>query len=476
MTTADRSATLRARGRDAVRGRRPGPATSRSSTTAGRSASARPTETAAGGARRLHRDGRRLDRVRSARRSTATGPRRGGPARRVPAGPSPSRPRPRGRGAGVIDDAVRRCIELSATKYCPVNAMLSAGATGSTIAIGSIATGPEPFDEGRGDGDRPVRDRRPSMTRSAARRGSVTVAPGSRQGCMTMRSSCIVMRPWRRSTPTTDRDGHGERPRAPGSARRGGAGRTPAGTRRADPRRRRRRDRLRRARSWSACSRAIRTSTIVGLVGRGREHEPVGKIHPHLAATGPRRGRRPADADAVFLALPHGAAAALVPDLVAEGPRSSTSGPTSGCATRPTTRAGTASTTRGRTSWRPRSTACPSCTAPSFGRSATPVRIVGAPGCYPDGDAPRARAARPGGPDRRPRRGREERRLRRRPRAEARPTFSEVNESVKAYGIGGHRHVAEMQQELGAIGGAAGRPAGANPGAPRSTSCRTSSR
>lgn len=30
----------------------------------------------------------------------------------------------------VVDEAaIRRCIELSATKYCPVNAMLSAGAT-----------------------------------------------------------------------------------------------------------------------------------------------------------------------------------------------------------------------------------------------------------------------------------------------------------------------------------------------------------
>ena len=43
--------------------------------------------------------------------------------------------------------------------------------------------------------------------------------------------------------------------------------------------------------------------------------------------------------------------------------------------------------------------------------------------------------------------------------------FGEVNESVKAYGVGGHRHVAEIEQELAALGVAAGRPAGANPGA-----------
>jgi putative redox protein len=32
-------------------------------------------------------------------------------------------------GEGVDTAAIRRCIELSALKYCPVNAMLSAGAT-----------------------------------------------------------------------------------------------------------------------------------------------------------------------------------------------------------------------------------------------------------------------------------------------------------------------------------------------------------
>jgi putative redox protein len=32
-------------------------------------------------------------------------------------------------GPGIDTAAIRRCIELSALKYCPVNAMLSAGAT-----------------------------------------------------------------------------------------------------------------------------------------------------------------------------------------------------------------------------------------------------------------------------------------------------------------------------------------------------------
>ena len=44
--------------------------------------------------------------------------------------------------------------------------------------------------------------------------------------------------------------------------------------------------------------------------------------------------------------------------------------------------------------------------------------------------------------------------------------FGEVNESVKAYGVGGHRHVAEIEQEL------ASAPR-RRPGRRRSTSCPT---
>ena len=40
--------------------------------------------------------------------------------------------------------------------------------------------------------------------------------------------------------------------------------------------------------------------------------------------------------------------------------------------------------------------------------------------------------------------------------------FGEVNESVKAYGVGGHRHVAEIEQELAWLGAAG---AAENPGA-----------
>src|SRR4051794_18161196 len=58
---------------------------------------------------------------------------------------------------------------------------------------------------------------------------------------------------------------------------------------------------------------------IVGLVGRGRDHEPIGQTHPHLAGTGLEVDAVAPPSDAVFLALPHGAAAALVPDFLAEG-------------------------------------------------------------------------------------------------------------------------------------------------------------
>ena len=102
--------------------------------------------------------------------------------------------------------------------------------------------------------------------------------------------------------------------------------------------------------------------------------------------------------------------------------------------------------------------------------------IVGAPGCYPTATilalAPLARAgligdlvvdAKSGVSGA----GRE---------AKADLMFGEVNESVKAYGLGGHRHVAEIEQELAFVAAAGGLDAAANPGARRSTSCRTSSR
>ena len=47
-------------------------------------------------------------------------------------------------GTFVLERAVRRAIELSATKYCPVNAMLSAGATEIHHRFRLRCTGAEP--------------------------------------------------------------------------------------------------------------------------------------------------------------------------------------------------------------------------------------------------------------------------------------------------------------------------------------------
>jgi len=58
---------------------------------------------------------------------------------------------------------------------------------------------------------------------------------------------------------------------------------------------------------------------IVGLVGRGRNQEPIGGTHIHLDRTGLHVDATVPAADAVFMALPQGAAAEIVPDLAATG-------------------------------------------------------------------------------------------------------------------------------------------------------------
>jgi len=194
---------------------------------------------------------------------------------------------------------------------------------------------------------------------------------------------------------------------------------------------------------------------IVGLQGRDRD-EPIEASHPHLGSTGLRIGDAlPAGLDAVFLGLPHGAAAALVPDLLDQGVAVIDLGP----------------------DFRLRDPA----DYPRWYRFEHPrpdlleravyglpelhgddlvalrdsdVRIVASPGCYATASilslAPLAHAgllddvvidAKSGvsGAGR-----------------EAKPDmhFAEVNESVKAYGVDGHRHVAEIEQELGRQAGA----------------------
>ncbi len=188
---------------------------------------------------------------------------------------------------------------------------------------------------------------------------------------------------------------------------------------------------------------------IVGVHGRGRSAEPIGRTHGHLARTGHLIDEEIPDADAVFLAMPHGVAAAMVPDLVKKGARVVDLGPDFRLHDpadyplwyhfeHPATEL-LAQAVYG---------------LPELHRDeiaalrGKDVAIVGAPGCFPTTTilalAPLARAGLIGdlvvdaktgvsgaGRD---------------PRPDL--TFSEVNESVRAYGLDGHRHTAEIEQEL----------------------------
>ena len=191
---------------------------------------------------------------------------------------------------------------------------------------------------------------------------------------------------------------------------------------------------------------------LVGLVGRGRNSEPVETVHPHLAASGLTLDAETPAADAVFLALPHGAAAERVAELVERGTTVIDLGPDFRLRN-------PADYPR----WyhfehpRPDLLAATVYGLPELhraeltGLAGRPVRIVGSPGCYATASilalAPLARAGLIGdlvvdaksgvsgaGRD---------------PRADL--MFGEVNESVRAYGVGGHRHVAEIEQEIGLV-------------------------
>ena len=204
---------------------------------------------------------------------------------------------------------------------------------------------------------------------------------------------------------------------------------------------------------------------LVGLSGRGRDHDPIEGIHPHLVGTGLTVHAELPSTDAVFLALPHGAAAALVPDLVVAGTTVIDLGPDFRLRD-------PADYPRwyGFDHPRPDLLDLAVYGLPELHRSElsalvdADVAIVGSPGCYPTATlmalAPLARAGLIGdlvvdaksgvsGAGR-----------------EAKPElqFGEVNESVKAYGLGGHRHVAEIEQELATLAAREGLDPGANPG------------
>ncbi|HEY6057276.1 MAG TPA: N-acetyl-gamma-glutamyl-phosphate reductase, partial [Candidatus Limnocylindrales bacterium] len=191
---------------------------------------------------------------------------------------------------------------------------------------------------------------------------------------------------------------------------------------------------------------------IVGLVGRGREDEPIGRSHAHLATTGHTVNEQIPPADVVFLALPHSAAAALVPELLERGMRVFDLGADYRLHD-------PADYPRWYGFEHPRPDLLGQAVygLPELHRAdlralaGQPTSIVGSPGCYPTATllalAPLAREgliadlvvdAKSGVSGA----GRE-------PKLEY--LFGEINESVRAYGLGGHRHVAEIEQELAAL-------------------------
>ncbi|MGC8634251.1 MAG: N-acetyl-gamma-glutamyl-phosphate reductase [Candidatus Limnocylindrales bacterium] len=205
---------------------------------------------------------------------------------------------------------------------------------------------------------------------------------------------------------------------------------------------------------------------LVALAARNRDGVPVGEAFAHLAETGHRIDAALPDAselDAALVALPHGQASTIAPDLAARGllvvdlgadfrladpsdyrefyglqhpaPELLPGGPG-----RPAS---------------PGRAAIPSAVygLPELHREALrSARLIASPGCYPTASilalAPLARAgliadlvvdAKSGISGA----GRE-------PKLETH--FSEANESVRAYGLGGHRHLPEIRGQLAALG------------------------
>jgi N-acetyl-gamma-glutamyl-phosphate reductase len=211
---------------------------------------------------------------------------------------------------------------------------------------------------------------------------------------------------------------------------------------------------------------------LAGLYGRNRDNQPIATSHPHLSGSGLVIDGAIPEADAVFTALPHGIAAEMAADIVARGSALFDVGPDFRLHN-PADYPG----------WYKFEHPAPELLAqavyglPELHRDEmraaadAPNTIIGLAGCYPTATiltlAPLARAgliadlavdAKSGVSGA----GRE-------PKADL--LFSEVNESVKAYGLFNHRHTAEMEQELQQQGergqGAGGGPLAwreANPG------------
>ena len=207
---------------------------------------------------------------------------------------------------------------------------------------------------------------------------------------------------------------------------------------------------------------------LVGLQARGREAAPLAEIHGHLGQLGQMVDAELPDEplDAVFAALPHGAGAEVLPAIARRGTAVIDLGPDFRLAD-------PADYPRWYDFVHPDAEALAQAVygLPELHRDELAalrrqaVAIVGAPGCYPTTTllalAPLARTgliadlvvdAKSGISGA----GRE---------AKAASMYGEVNESVRAYGLGGHRHIAEIEQELARIGVAAGLGEDANPGA-----------
>jgi N-acetyl-gamma-glutamyl-phosphate reductase len=188
---------------------------------------------------------------------------------------------------------------------------------------------------------------------------------------------------------------------------------------------------------------------LAGLYGRNRDNQPIAASHPHLSGSSLVIDQAIPEADAVFTALPHGIAAEMAAGIVANGSALFDVGPDfrlHNPADYPL--------------WYKFDHPAPELLAqavyglPELHRAEmraaaqAPNTIIGLAGCYPTATilalAPLARAgligdlavdAKSGVSGA----GRE-------PKADL--LFSEVNESVKAYGVFSHRHTAEMEQEL----------------------------
>ena len=194
---------------------------------------------------------------------------------------------------------------------------------------------------------------------------------------------------------------------------------------------------------------------IAGLQGRDRDHQPLGTSQPQLGRTGHFIETSLPAVDAVFMALPHGASAALVPDFVEQGIAVIDLGSDYRLKD-------PAEYER----WYDYTHPFPELLSdavyglPEQHRSelqalqGAEVRLVASPGCYPTtsmlGLYPLARAgliedvvvdAKSGvsGAGR---------------SVKAGLMYSEVNDSVYAYGVAGHRHTAELVQEIRDAGSA----------------------